>query len=202
MTDNERLGNENESDWQRCLRQSTRIAELEAELVAVNDRLREIDEATKADADDLEKMRDGTKLTRTGLVSIIVYQRQDIDELKERLREAREALQTRDMLAIDMLDVAGEVAMKDGSAWLQLPTYFNNVRTQLAARDEKLTAMAGVLKEAVEQLGGFFDVVYGANLDVVGWHKNGDSEPLNNFIDENIDSDLLAKLTAALAAAE
>jgi len=35
MTDSERLGNENESDWQRCLRQSTCIAELEAELAAV-----------------------------------------------------------------------------------------------------------------------------------------------------------------------
>jgi len=74
-------------------------------------------------------------------------------------------------------------------------------RTQLAARDAKLTVMAGVLKEVAEQLGGFFNVVYGANLDVVGWHMNGDLEPLDNFIDENIDSDLLAKLTAALAAA-
>jgi len=31
MTDNERLGNENESDWQRCLRQSTRIEKLQTE---------------------------------------------------------------------------------------------------------------------------------------------------------------------------
>jgi len=57
MTDNERLGNENESDWQRCLRQSTRIAELERELAAVKereDRLRRNYDRSVADLLDAE----------------------------------------------------------------------------------------------------------------------------------------------------
>ena len=45
-------------------------------------RLDEIDAGAKADEADLAKMRDGVKLNRWGLVQIIVYQQQDIKELK------------------------------------------------------------------------------------------------------------------------
>ena len=41
-------------------------------------RLAEIEAAANADAADLEKMRDGTNLTRSGLVSIIAYQQQEL----------------------------------------------------------------------------------------------------------------------------
>jgi hypothetical protein len=52
-------------------------------------RLDEIDAGAQADADDLKKMRDGTKLTRAGLVQLIVYQQQDIATLR---RERDEVL--------------------------------------------------------------------------------------------------------------
>ncbi len=61
------------------------------ELVAAKNRLAEIDAGVKADAEDLAKMRDGTKLTRAGVVEIIVYQQQDIATLAARLAEVEGA---------------------------------------------------------------------------------------------------------------
>jgi len=54
----------------------------DSETTAAAERLAEIDRLAKADADDLAKMRDGTKLTRYGLVEIIAYQQQEIADLK------------------------------------------------------------------------------------------------------------------------
>jgi len=59
------------------------------ETTAATERLAEIDRLAKADADDLAKMRDGTKLTRYGLVEIIAYQQQEIADLARELAEAR-----------------------------------------------------------------------------------------------------------------
>lgn len=53
-------------------------------------RLARIDEGVKVDADDLAKMRDGTKLTRAGLVEIIVYQNEEIESLRGRLNKIDE----------------------------------------------------------------------------------------------------------------
>lgn len=59
------------------------------ELLEARQRLTEIDAASKADADDIEKMRDGTKLTRSGLVTIIKCQQQDIAERDDDLLALR-----------------------------------------------------------------------------------------------------------------
>lgn len=55
------------------------------EIDRLTERLAEIDAGAQADEDDLNKMRDGTKLTRAGVVRIIVYQQQEIRELKRQL---------------------------------------------------------------------------------------------------------------------
>jgi chromosome segregation ATPase len=64
--------------------QAAEIAELRVKAT----RLDEIERAAQADADDLEKMRDGTKLNRWGLVQIIAYQQEDIAELRAKLAAA------------------------------------------------------------------------------------------------------------------
>jgi hypothetical protein len=58
-----------------------------SEAAALEARLAAIDAASKADAEDLAKMRDGTKLTRSGLVEIIKHQQQDIEKLQSRIVE-------------------------------------------------------------------------------------------------------------------
>lgn len=50
-------------------------------------RLAEIDAAAKADAADLAVMRDGTKLSRAGLVSAIVYLQQDLKAAERLLQQ-------------------------------------------------------------------------------------------------------------------
>jgi hypothetical protein len=74
-----------------CLR--AQLSALTARVAELEGRLADIDAAANADAADLAEMRDGTKLTRAGLVQVIQYQQQDIKELegeRERLREACE----------------------------------------------------------------------------------------------------------------
>lgn len=46
-------------------------------------RLASIDASAKADADDLAKMRDGSKLTRAGLVEVIKYQQDDLKQAEQ-----------------------------------------------------------------------------------------------------------------------
>lgn len=58
------------------------LREAADEIDRLTARLAEIDAGAQADEDDLNRMRDGTKLTRAGVVRIIVYQQQDIRELK------------------------------------------------------------------------------------------------------------------------
>lgn len=43
---------------------------------------------------------------------------------------------------------------------------------------------------------------YGENLEVKGWHLNGDLEPLDTFIDEAGDGDEIQVIKAALALTE
>lgn len=57
-----------------------------AAIVAALNKLARIEAATQADADDLEQMRDGSKLTRSGIVSLLAFQQEDIAELKENVR--------------------------------------------------------------------------------------------------------------------
>lgn len=70
---------------------------------AMHARLEEIRKGCESDEADLAKMRDGTKLTRSGLVTLLVYQQQDIAELK--------ALLTR-IYGWDVMDSAA-----DGPYW-------------------------------------------------------------------------------------
>ena len=65
------------------------VTKLRAELDAKTSRLKEIESAVQADDKDLNQMRDGTKLTRSGLVETIMFQKQD---LKVAIRERDSAL--------------------------------------------------------------------------------------------------------------
>lgn len=55
-----------------------------------------------------------------------------------------------------------------------------------------------LLKDARRSIGDFLDVTYGKNMLVEGWHLNGALEPLDSFIDDNIDLDLIERLDAAI----
>ena len=60
-------------------------------------RLREqldaIAKVAQADKDDLAKMRDGTKMTRAGLVEVIVYQQQELVEKQKYILQLEKARQ-------------------------------------------------------------------------------------------------------------
>lgn len=61
---------------------------------ALRSRLEEIRKGCEADEADLKQMRDGTKLTRSGLVTLLVFQQQDIAELKDLLVSLRGDIST------------------------------------------------------------------------------------------------------------
>ena len=75
-------------------------------------RLAEIEAAANADAADLEKMRDGTKLTRSGLVSIITYQQQELAAARAELTRSEKAYSD----AVDELDAFRIAARADADA--------------------------------------------------------------------------------------
>jgi hypothetical protein len=79
-----------------CEAINSHLAALREQLEQAQKRLSEICAGAKADAADLEKMRDGTKLTRSGIVEIIVYQQQDIRELRQQLATRDAALRQKD----------------------------------------------------------------------------------------------------------
>lgn len=60
---------------------------LKAEKQAAEEKLARLKAAADADEADLNEMRDGTKLTRHGIIQIIAYQREDIADLKEKLAQ-------------------------------------------------------------------------------------------------------------------
>jgi hypothetical protein len=72
----------------------------------------------------------------------------------------------------------------------------------LAASDPALTEavaeMRGALTKAERALAALLSF-YGQNLQVHGWHQNGDPEPLDSFIDSNTDGAELSAARAALA---
>lgn len=68
------------------------VCELLQERDDLRDKLQRIADGAKADADDLAKMRDGSKLTRNGLVSLIVYLQEDVAEMKARAERAEKLL--------------------------------------------------------------------------------------------------------------
>lgn len=68
------------------------IEPLRARLAAAEEKLSRIEQAANADAEDLAKMRDGTKMTRAGLVRVIAYQQEHIAEVEQERDEARHHL--------------------------------------------------------------------------------------------------------------
>lgn len=80
------------------------------------------------------------------LTARIVDLERERDELASRLN-------TYDLLACDILECSGQVTMKDGTAWLQLPTYFNKFNAEvveLRTRNAKLGAAGKAAKEVIE----------------------------------------------------
>lgn len=70
-----------------------------------------------------------------------------------------------------------------------------NVCLLSAAPD--LLAAAKQAEQFISAIMGF----YGQNLEVANWHQNGDTEPFDNFIDENNTGEELSLLRAAIAKA-
>lgn len=67
----------------------------------------------------------------------------------------------------------------------------------------RLIAAAPDLLVACEKAERVLDALfsfYGQGLEVVNWHLNGDTEPLDNFIDDNSDGTELELLRTAIAA--
>lgn len=57
--------------------------------------------------------------------------------------------------------------------------------------------LKGLCKKSFSFLDAMFNFT-GDNLHVQGWHLNGDTEPFENFITENVDSDLWQELKNTL----
>ena len=72
---------------------------------------------------------------------------------------------------------------------------------RLAACWNAHDALLAALTLARAQLGDLFDVMYGSNLQIYGWHLNGDPEPVDSFFDDNLDADILETLDAIIAKA-
>ena len=45
--------------------------------------------------------------------------------------------------------------------------------------------MLNALIKSYKELSALWDCLYGQNMSVVGWHLNGDREPLDNFFEDN-----------------
>lgn len=41
------------------------------------------------------------------------------------------------------------------------------------------------LKRAERIVKEFWDMLYGQNMEVTNWHRNGDTEPMDNFFEHN-----------------
>jgi hypothetical protein len=73
---------------------ASQTSEHEKQFAELTAKLSRIEATSKADAEDLKKMRDGTKLTREGLVQVIAYLQEDVAELTRKLEEANRDLNT------------------------------------------------------------------------------------------------------------
>jgi hypothetical protein len=121
------------------------------------ERLAEIDRLAKADADDLAKMRDGTKLTRYGLVEIIAYQQQEIAEARaECEKEKREHLATQELHERSMRMIEDAIgptrALHDGWRAEASAKAIASIVSQLADCIERLA-------EAKAQAAAFADAI-------------------------------------------
>lgn len=73
------------------------------------------------------------------------------------------------------------------------------------AANAHLIAAAPELLVACKAAEKFIDAImsfYGLGLEVTNWHFNGDTEPLDNFIDENSEDNELELLRRAIEKAE
>lgn len=77
-------------------------------------------------------------------------------------------------------------------------TLFSELESVKAERDA-LAVENAALKVAVN---GFNQELYGKGFEVLGWHLNGDTEPLDNWFEENDWSPETPATDAALAAIE
>lgn len=67
-----------------------------------------------------------------------------------------------------------------------------SANAELSFKNQKLKEICKKSFHFVDAMENFL----GDNLQVMGWHQNGDPEPLDNFINENIDSNLWQDLKA------
>lgn len=78
------------------------------------------------------------------------------------------------------------------------------VAETVGPNDRHLISAAPDLLIACQKAYATLDAImgfYGQNLQVYGWHLNGDPEPFDNFIDENTDGDEMELLYKAMAKA-
>lgn len=83
-----------------------------------------------------------------------------------------------------------------------LPMSYEALKAERDAMADRVNAMAvenAALKVAVD---GFNQELYGKGFEVLGWHLNGDTEPLDNWFGENDWNPETPATDAALAAIE
>lgn len=72
---------------------------------------------------------------------------------------------------------------------------------KLVAENDELMAEIEKLKWICKRSSDFIDAIVGftgQNLSVFNWHLNGDGEPFDNFIEENLEENLVSDLKNVL----
>ncbi len=127
-------------------------------------RLSRIQEAADADAADLAEMRDGTKLTRAGLVMLIQYQKEELDERDSILAEANLSPGN---THLKCLAESYRIARKSEA---DLRAELTALRAKLAAAERERDVAIHHLRATVKDI----DDLAAQSEGVAGMHRNGD----------------------------
>lgn len=118
-------------------------ARLAAQLAEAQEKLASIQRSVDADEADMAKMRDGTKLTRSGLVEVIAY-------LKEQLAEARER-RSETIAMVAQLESDLTAARENSARLTSELTAKDNLCGDLAQQRDALRAEVARLRTALEK---------------------------------------------------
>lgn len=129
------------------------IAELEQRAEAAEAKLARIKAAADADAADLAVMRDGTKLTRHGLVQCIAAWKEDCEEAQAKLATAEAERDNQFKQGRELLRLIDE-ALAERAKALESATVWKNRALMLSDVEAERDRLRAAAKEIAERRGG------------------------------------------------